>query len=238
MTGLLKRGQIWYIRYTVPGGKRRWEAIGTSKRRAEIILGQRRRELEEGRYVPHLKGLSWSYGQLLDRYLEYGKVVKKASTAKLDAYVAKQIREAFSELTLKQITPQAVLSYVEGKLASGLAPSTVNYRLSILKHSFAMAVKWGLLHTNPLSGVRLPVKINNMRKRYLTPEEITQLLNTCPPLWRRLSQIALHSGMRKGEILAPEWDQIDFTGSFARLPDTKNGDQRLVPLGSTAIEVL
>jgi hypothetical protein len=36
MRGLLKRGSTWYIRYTAPGGKRKWEAIGTSKRQAEL----------------------------------------------------------------------------------------------------------------------------------------------------------------------------------------------------------
>ena len=32
MKGLLKRGSVWYIRYTTPDGKRKWEAIGASKR--------------------------------------------------------------------------------------------------------------------------------------------------------------------------------------------------------------
>ena len=55
--------------------------------------------------------------------------------------------------------------YLEGKLASRLSASTVNCHLSILKHSFSMAIKWGLLQTNPLASVKLLLKINNARQR-------------------------------------------------------------------------
>ena len=173
----------------------------------------------------------------MDRYLEYGKVAKKASTARAEGYLAKPIRTAFGDMYLKDVIPEKVQTYLEGKLASGLSASTVNYHLSILKHSFSMAIKWGLLQTNPLAGVKLPVKINNARQRYLTPEEITRLLDTCSPHWRNVALIALHTGMRKSEILTLRWDQIDWTGGFARLPDSKNGEGRLVPLDSTAFAV-
>ena len=237
MNGLIKRGKAWTIRYTVPNGKRKWEAIGTSKRQAELVLAKRKLEIKEGRYFSTPKGLKWTYGQLLDRYLEYGRVTKKASTSKAEGYLGKQIRAVFGDVYLKDVTPEKVQMYLEGKLAARLSASTANYHLSILKHSFSMAIKWGLLQTNPLSEVKLPVKINNARQRYLTPEEITRLLEMCTPHWRNVALVALYTGMRKGEILTLRWDQIDWTGGFARLPDTKNGDARLVPLSSAALQV-
>src|SRR5437899_902319 len=149
--GLLKRGDVWYIRYTVPGGKRKWEAIGTSKRQAELVLAKRRLEIKDGHYFSTPKGLRWTYGQLLDRYLEYAKVVKKPSTyQRTDMVFRKPLRESFDEVLLKDLTPLKVDAYMEGKLVSGLAPATVRHHLMMLKHSFTMAVKWGLVPENPL----------------------------------------------------------------------------------------
>src|SRR5215510_611784 len=126
MNGLLKRGQTWYIRYSVPGGKRKWEAIGTSKRQAELVLAKRKLEIKEGRYFSTPKGLKWTYGQLLDRYLAYARVTNRPSTYERNTRIySVPLRNAFGEILLKDLRPEKVTVYVEGKLASGLAPATV-----------------------------------------------------------------------------------------------------------------
>ena len=104
--GLLKRGAVWYICYSFQG-KDKWEAIGSSKRQAELVLAKRKLEIKEGQYFSTPKGLKWSYGQLLDRYLEYAKVTKKASTyRRTDCIFGKPLREAFGNLLLKDVTPR------------------------------------------------------------------------------------------------------------------------------------
>ncbi|HEV8712075.1 MAG TPA: tyrosine-type recombinase/integrase [Candidatus Binatia bacterium] len=209
--GLLKRGAVWYIRYSFQG-KDKWEAVGTNKRRAELALAKRKTEIKEGQFFSTAKGLKWSYSQLLDRYLEYAKVTKKASTyRRTDCIFGKPLREAFGDLLLKDVTPQKVNTYSEGKLASDLAPATVRHHLMMLKHMFTMAVKWGLLPANPLRDVRVPVKVNNARLRYLTPDEIDRLLAVCPLHLKHLVLTALHTGMRKSEILTLRWDQVNLS---------------------------
>ena len=64
--GLLKRGAVWYIRYSFQG-KDKGEAVGTSKRQAELVLAKRKTEIKEGQFFSTPKGLKWSYSQLLDR---------------------------------------------------------------------------------------------------------------------------------------------------------------------------
>jgi integrase len=230
-SGLLKRGQTWYIRYSVPGGKRKWEAIGSSKRQAELVLAKRKLEIKEGRYFSTPKGLKWTYGQLLDRYLDYAKVTNKPSTYEHNTRIySVPLRDAFGEILLKNLRPEKVTVYIEGKLASGLAPATVRHHLRLLKHALTMAVKWGLVAENPLRDVRLPVKVNNARLRYLTLEEINRLLAVCPLHLRRLVLTALHTGMRRSEMLRLRWEQIDLEQRLVLLLDTKNGDKRGIPL--------
>jgi site-specific recombinase XerD len=237
MKGLMKRGTVWYIRYSFQG-KDKWEAIGPSKRQAELVLAKRKVDIREGKYFPTSKGLKWTYGQLLDRYLEYAKVAKKASTYETDTYWAKHLRQAFGNLSLKDVTPDKVATYLENKLADGMKPATVAHHLALLKHSFTMAVKWELLPTNPLRDVRLPVKVNNARLRYLSPEEITRLLAACPAHLRPIVLTGLHTGMRKSEILTLRWEQVNLDQRFVLLTDTKNGDKRGVPLNTTMLNPL
>ncbi|MGE0827175.1 MAG: hypothetical protein AB7G75_28515 [Candidatus Binatia bacterium] len=111
--GLIKRGDTWHIRYTVPGGKRKWEAVGTSKRQAELVLAKRKTEIKEQKYFPTLEGYAWTVNQLFDRYVEYSKVTKKPSTCDSDGYLLPHLRKAFGELLLKDITPDTVSSYLE-----------------------------------------------------------------------------------------------------------------------------
>jgi integrase len=238
MKGLMKRGAVWYIRYSFQG-KDKWEAIGPSKRQAELVLGKRKLEIKEGEYFSTPKGLKWSYGQLLDRYLEYSRITKKPSThQRTDCVFSKPLREAFGNLFLKDVTADKVTTYIENKLSDGLKPATVRHHLMMLKHTFTMAVKWGLLPSNSLRDVHLPVKVNNARLRYLSPEEIDRLLAVCPTHLKRLVLTALHAGMRKTEILTLRWEQVNLEQRFVLLLDTKNGESRGVPLTETIGGVL
>ncbi len=65
---------------TDPAGRLQQEGIDLK------APGKRKLEIAEKRYLSTSKGLKWIYSQLLDRYLEYSKVAKKASTYETDTY--------------------------------------------------------------------------------------------------------------------------------------------------------
>jgi len=202
-----------------------------------VFLAKRKTEIKEQKYFPTPEGHSWTVNQLFDRYVEYSKVTKKPSTCVSDGYLIPRLRQAFGELFLKDITPDKVNVYIEEQLRH-YSPSTCRYHLSLLKHAFNVAVtKWKILRENPLRDVKLPVKVQNERKRYLTPQEIDRLLTACPRHLRRIVLTALHTGMRKNEIVTLRWEQLYFEERFALLADTKNGESRPVPLTSTMVDL-
>src|SRR5262249_44949522 len=167
----------------------------------------------------------------------YSKVTKKPSTCASDGYLLPHLRQAFGALLLKDLTPDKVNIYIEEQLRH-YSPSTVRYHLSLIKHAFNIAVtKWKLLRENPLRDVKLPVKVQNERKRFLTSQEIERLLGACPPHLKRIALTALHTGMRKSEIVNLRWEQIYLYQHFLMLTDTKNGDGRPVPLNGTMVEM-
>lgn len=82
------------------------------------------------------------------------------------------------------------------------------------------------------------------RIRLLDDMETARLINTLKPTGRKsiwmqpLVQLALQTTMRRGELLGLRWDHIDMQRRTAYLELTKNGESRIVPLSTKAIEVL
>jgi integrase len=59
-----------------------------------------------------------------------------------------------------------------------------------------------------MRGVRL-LREDNIQERILTREEIAKLLAACTEYSRPIVLTALHTGMRRGEILGLKWSQVD-----------------------------
>jgi len=80
------------------------------------------------------------------------------------------------------------------------------------------------------------------RNRRLQGDEEQQLLAVCRrarnPWLVHFVTLAIETGMRRGELLALQWPNVDFERRIAFLPVTKNGDSRGVPLSSRAVSTL
>jgi integrase len=80
-------------------------------------------------------------------------------------------------------------------------------------------------------GESLILKENNRRLRFLSEDEITSLLNECNGHLRDIVECAIHTGMRKGEILNLKWSQIK--NGLIYLKKTKTNDPREIPVNDT-----
>ena len=74
--------------------------------------------------------------------------------------------------------------------------------------------------------------------RYLMPDEVQRLISNCSEHLKPIVIVAVHTGMRKGEILSLRWDQIDFEKGIITLVDTKNDQRRYVPMDETVKSTL
>jgi integrase len=88
---------------------------------------------------------------------------------------------------------------------------------------------WGMLTASPFKkGKRLMFKENNQRLRFLTEEEIDRLIDACNPHLKPIVETALHTGMRRGELLGLQWEQI--RNGFIYLTETKSAKSRQIPI--------
>ncbi len=105
--------------------------------------------------------------------------------------------------------------------------------LGVLKHLLNFAAEREIIPTNPALLVKAP-KAPAGRVRYLQPPELKALLAMCPAWLQPVVALAVTTGMRRGEILGLRHMDVDLSNSTIWLPQTKNGEGRIVHLNLTA----
>ena len=98
---IYKRGKTWYIAYSAGG---RWirEAVGESKKLAETVLGKKRAEVREGRFLDVKKNQKIRFEDFADEYLEIHSKPKKSYET--DCKIAGSLEKVFGGKYLHQIT--------------------------------------------------------------------------------------------------------------------------------------
>ncbi len=110
-------------------------------------------------------------------------------------------------------------------LASGADPSTVRNAIAPLRVIFRRAVSRGEIAMNPTSGLELPAP-RGTRERVASPAEAAELIAALLPRDRGLWATAMYAGLRRGELLALRWQDIDLPNALLhvrRSYDPKEG---------------
>jgi len=109
--------------------------------------------------------------------------------------------------------------------AEGLSPSTVRNVIMPLRAIFRRAVVRGDLTVNPTTGLELPA-VRGTRDRIADPDEAAKLLAAVPVEDRALWATALYAGLRRGELMALRWEDVNLAGGVIRVErayDAKEG---------------
>ncbi len=151
---------------------------------------------------------------------------------------------------LPSLTAADVQGLVNTLAARGLAPRTVRMAHGALRTSLNRAVRLGKISRNVATLVELP-KNSHKEGAYLNPREATLFLSGCiPEEWGPFFTILLLTGLRPGEALGLQWDDLDgknlrvrralvsVPGKEPELSATKTGRSRTVPLGEAALTSL
>jgi len=89
-----------------------------------------------------------------------------------------------------------------------------------LHKALAQAVKWSLIPRNPADAVKAPIP-STKEMRPLSAQEARKLLEAaCGNRLEALYVLAIHTGMRRGELLGLRWDDIDLDSSSIRVRRT------------------
>lgn len=231
--GLYKRGNTWWMTYRDAIGTQRFESCKTSnKKNAEQRLIDRRKEALEGIVpAPPIKPIALD--ELKDRYLTFVGHQRGVATKKIHFA---HFTRVWGNPPIHTLTVEILDHYRALRLSEKVGPATINREMATLKHALSKAVEWKLLRKalrEELTAIRKYQEPDG-RLRYLSGEsEAERLLQACENWLRPIVLTALHTGMRKGELLGLTWDCIDMTHGFIRLKQTKNGKARALPFNET-----
>jgi integrase len=198
-------------------------------------------EMQRGVWRDRSESENTTLMEALDRYAEEiipSKKSPRQELVRLHLWQAKPITKMF----LAAIRGRDVAVVIRDMEAEGKAPNTIRLYLALLSHLFTIARKeWGMeALSNPVELVRKP-KLPQGRDRRLVGDEETRLLDTCQAMNPELAsivRIAIETAMRQGEIMGMTWDKVDLKRPTVTLEDTKNGEKRIVPLTTKAVQIL
>jgi integrase len=179
-------------------------------------------------------------GDLLVRYMERVTPQKRANIEE-SWRIRGILKHPLCRCAIVNLTAVQVAEWRDGRLKK-VSGSTVNRDINLLSHVIEVArIEWGIkLDGNPFRQIRRP-RENPPRERRITPSEEQRLLQACEtasPYMRRLIVLAVETAMRRSEIIALTWEQIDLEHRRIHLTKTKSGASRGVALSTRALNEL
>ncbi len=154
--------------------------------------------------------------------------------------------EAFKAHTRNPLLTSITAQHADQFKAAGLEkkrPVTVNIDLRALRAAFNTALRWKLLESNPLQGVKL-APVEEQVPTFFTRQDFEKLIGLIRENWlRELTVFAVLTGLRRGEICNLKWEQVDIARRFLRIQSsatfrTKQGKMRNVPLSDPAFHLI
>ncbi len=149
-------------------------------------------------------------------------------------------RTKLAKLRIDVLTSADVASWRDQRVRDA-KPTTVVRELSLLQSAIDRALGDAASDGNPVRHVKRP-RNTGRRDRRLIDDEWQRLLKAAgqcrQTLLRPLLVLARETAMRRGELLAMRWRDVNLDACTVLLPKTKNGHARFVPLSPLAVDVL
>jgi integrase len=252
---LYRRGHYWWSELKVNS---RTELVCThqthrglalaaeSRMRVALAAERQKRQRQTTRHGNKRRRQRMTLGEAVDRYIEtvllaktpaYGNGVEEWVAGEL--YRTERLLEHFGYTTsLLQVAKWASISEFNRRLLQTMKRPSANRYLSALRAVLNKAYEWGELDAPAY--VRLN-RARSQRHRFLTSDEERRLIAACAESIKDFVILLLDTGARVGEAQRLTWRHIN----LARMPrpavtfvDTKNGENRSVPLPKRAEEMM
>jgi integrase len=179
------------------------------------------------------------FDDIAEEYLEDYRSRRRATSSDQHGYALKALKSEFSGMRLSSITPHAIDRYKRKRKQEGRSEVTINRELAFLKNMFTVAIQWCKAADNPVKKVEI-YREDNSRTRFLTEEEEERLLAECQPHIHCVIVTAIHTGLRKSELLGLTWNNVNFEHRLVTVEAAyaKNREARSGPMSSCLTETL
>ena len=254
------RGPVWYAKYRLPDGRQVQKKIGpawaersrppagfVTKRTAEAWLADTLAEARRGTLVGMVRtGATFAdaAGEFL-RYIEHDRARKPETVKTYASIIRHQLLPVFGQKRLESITGDMVEEWIAGVT---LAPASRLKSLLVMQGIFKRALRVYRLPVNPLADVERPPQQASGDIDVFSPEEVWALVRAAESEQDAAIYLtAAFTGLRRGELVALRWRDVDFPAQTIRVRGSysggsmttpKSGRVRSVPMAPEVAEAL
>ena len=250
-----KRTEGWVVdfHHRAPDGRRkrvRKLSPVQTKRGAERYERELRRKILDGVYDPFSPNPESRVPTLAEWSVEFMEGYAKAHNRpaerkKKESVLRVHLLPFFGRVPLDQISKPDIKRYQSRKLKTGLNPKTINNHTGILGKIMAEAVEHELIDIVPRVKA-LPE--TPPKEKYLSFEDADRLIAGAEEgQWRNMITLALKTGLRQGELLGLQWQDVDIHERILHVrrnyhrgmvTPPKTNRNRSLPLCDNAVEAL
>ena len=216
-----------------------------TKAEANMWIAETEKEILQGKYGKPTN--HHTFNDLMQRYAQQVSPTKRGAEWEIKR-INMLSRYGIASIPLEILNQTHFAEWRDRRLGE-VTPATVLREWNLISNALNIAVnEWKWLPENPLKGVRKP-KQPPARTRRISQDEIDRLLyalgysysgklETVTSRVGASMLFAIETAMRAGEIASLTWDNVDMVKRIAKLPMTKNGFPRDVPLSEEAIRII
>lgn len=252
-----KDGTVSYTACIRVKGYKTMTATFKKKQQAQLWIQENESKMKLGRHIQTSEAKKHTLAELIDRYITNELPKRKSDINKfkmqlawwkdkIGCYYLSAINPAILTETKELLEKEKSLKPQQGRTTR--TPATVNRYLATLSIVFSYACnEYGWLDENPMRKVRKNKERAN-KDRYLTPDEIERLLQACKNYELKTENYnnetylfvltALTTGARYSEIHNLKWKDIDFQHRQFYFLNTKNKENRGVPMSEAIYQEL
>jgi integrase len=241
MATIRKRGSSWQVQVRRQGFP---PLVRTFASHADATTWARDKEraIDRAELSPNHRDLKTiTVHDLLLRYEREVTVQKRG--ADREQFKLRVLRShSLSKASLDKVTGAMIAAYRDDRLRI-VTSGTVRRELAILQHCFEVARReWDIaIATNPVRQIALPSP-SKARQRRLEPDDTDrfwQAADRARAAWvKPFLILSIETGMRRGELLSIQWQDVNSSASLIRISKTKNGYERVIPLTPLAARTI
>lgn len=243
-------GRTWYLRYRDTHAKQRQFRIGDvadlslemARKRADELRGQIALGKDPAQEKAILRQVPTFNDFVKERYLPFIQGYKRSWKTD-ESLLRNHLLPALGKRHLDEISKSDIVAMHHGRKAEGAAPGSANRLLIMTRYIFNLALRWEIsgIRKNPTAGVPL-FEENNKKERCLSKEEALRLYaamqNSEAPMLKFIVPMLIMTGARKREALDAKWVDFDMQKRLWRIPISKSGKARHVPLSEGVVKLL
>jgi len=239
MAVIQKNGTWWIDCYL--NGRRVRRKVGPDQKTAKTVERDLQVKAAQGKWLGIEQVKRISFTDLCKEFIKKQAGKAPNTLIRYKQNIRLHLQPALGNVNLGDLRAKQIEDYVQSR-AQVAKPNTVNTELQQIKTMMNCGVRWGYLHESPARGIK-GIRVAEKEPPCITREQVAALLEECQGWFHTFVAISLNTGLRLGETLALEWEDVDLRNGVIKVRSdeeftTKSKRNRTVSVSAFLREVL